>query len=724
MSTSRMLLAAGLTLLPILAAAQPAQPDQSTPTGVIDIGVRGTGVEGDGARYERYRDLGDGLFLETFRLNAQKNGWFLAAAADHAGRRDQRYAGSFVSPGKFKGWAMWDQIPMLLSRTTRTLYTEDLDEPQGVLTIDNAIQSLAQASPAALSTIFPRVSTEFETRTRRDIALAGFEYLLTSELTVRSTIQHTHREGSIPYGGSFGHSSLVEIPAPVQHDLTDFEGGAEFSRDPLLFRAGYAGSWFRNAFTAATFDNPFRAVDISTASSRGRLSLAPSNSFVSVNGLASVKLPRRSRATAYVSVGALDDNGAAIMPQTINTANTTAPLERAQIEGEARTTAANLSFVSRPSRYVDVDVRYRTYDYDNRTPEFAMTERVAYDNAPSAVVPAVDTEPFGVNRQTFDADFRVTPATRATAGIGYTRLVDERTHRIYESTTDNVLRLTFDSVGNQWFSLRTKYEHAEKRGRGLDEALLTGIGEQPGLRHFDVAARDRDRLTLLVSMMPPAAANLALNVSVALGKDDYLESLFGLRDNTHRVYSVGLDATPTALIVVGGSYSYEHYNALSRSRQADNAAQFVDPSRNWASDGTDRVHSIILNAAVSRIADKIDLAFNYDFNRARATYEYITGAVPDRTLPEEVVVTTTLPTPRELPVVRSELQRGAADFVYALTARVGLGLSYWYERYRVADFTLDAEATPDLARGQTLLMGYLYRPYTANTVWARLVYRW
>lgn len=28
------------------------------------------------------------------------------------------------------------------------------------------------------------------------------------------------------------------------------------------------------------------------------------------------------------------------------------------------------------------------------------------------------------------------------------------------------------------------------------------------------------------------------------------------------------------------------------------------------------------------------------------------------------------------------------------------------------------------ARGQTLLMGYLYRPYTANTGWLRLIYRW
>ncbi|MCC7185059.1 MAG: hypothetical protein IT185_02375 [Acidobacteria bacterium] len=77
-------------LLPSAAAAQEAAAGTSTQSGLIDIGVRGSSLTGDAARYERYRDLGDGLFLETFRWKAQKNGWFLDAGADHAGRRDQR----------------------------------------------------------------------------------------------------------------------------------------------------------------------------------------------------------------------------------------------------------------------------------------------------------------------------------------------------------------------------------------------------------------------------------------------------------------------------------------------------------------------------------------------------------------------------------------------------------------------------------------------------------
>jgi MtrB/PioB family decaheme-associated outer membrane protein len=710
-----------LALVPLAASAQTPAPSTPPSTGSVDFGIRGTTFDGDGARYERYRDLGDGLFVEGVKLNREQKGWFLNLNADHVGRRDQRYLFNAERPGTFTSWFLWDQIPMLLSRTTRTLFS---GISTGTLSIDDALQAQVQAQPAAIAPIFNQFSTEFDTRTRRQIAEGGFAYLANDALTFNARVRHTNREGTIPFGGSFGHSSLVELPAPTQHDLTETDAGAEYVRDPVLLRAGYTGSWFHNNVTSVVFDNPFRAIDSAAVPSRGRLTLAPSNSYNGVNGLASVTLPHRTRATAYVSVGALSDAGDPIVPQTINTALTAAPLARTTVEGKARTRAANLSFVSRPTRYVDVTAGYRLYDFDNRTPEFAMTERFAYDNAGSAVDPPVFTEPFGMVRHTLDADLKLKPASGVAAGIGFTRLVEDRTHRIFESTTDNVVRFSFDSVSYQYFTVRTKYEHAQRRGTGIEEGEreLASIGEQPGMRHFDVAARDRDRVTVLGSITP--VTNVGVSLSVAAGKDDYLESLFGLRDNTHRVYGAGVDITPAERVVLSASYSYERYNALSRSRQANPGVQFTDPSRNWATDAADRAHSWLMSADIGRIADKVDLRFSYDFSRARARYTYITGPVPDRTLPEEAVVSTTLPTPSELPPTLSELQRGTADIIYALASHLSIGASYWHERYRVNDFTLDADANPDLARGQALLIGYLYRPFTANTVWGRLIYHW
>jgi hypothetical protein len=127
---------------------------------------------------------------------------------------------------------------------------------------------------------------------------------------------------------------------------------------------------------------------------------------------------------------------------------------------------------------------------------------------------------------------------------------------------------------------------------------------------------------------------------------------------------------------------------------------------------------------INKIADKVNLRLSYDFSHNRGTYEYITGAVVDRTLPDEVVLPSTLPPPSQLPPTLSQLGRGTVDVIYPVSPRLSFGVSWWHERYEVSDFTLDEDSTPNLARGQTLLLGYLYKPYTADTIWGRLIYAW
>jgi MtrB/PioB family decaheme-associated outer membrane protein len=707
------------------AAAQEEEVDEDrlpTTYGSIDLGVRASDVDGDAARYERYRDMGDGLFLERARYATEKRGWMLSFGADHTGRRDQRFTGRAVRPGQLKIYGSWDQIPMLMSRTTRTLFT--VPSP-GVLTIDNAIRAQVQAQPSYLATAVQTART-FELSSRRHIADGGAQFIAKNGITFDVHVKHTNRDGAIPFGGSFGHGTVVETLAPVEHRLTDFDSAAEYMHGDLLVRGGFTGSWFHNEVTSLTFDNPWRVSDAATAGSRGRAALSPSSSFVSANGLFSYRLPYRSRVNVYGSLGSLRDTGDPLLPFTVNSAVTSPALDRTETEGHAKTKSVNLTFTSRPSRVIDVDVRFRTYDYDNRTPEFLVTQRVAYDNGVSNVTNTAlqHSEPFGVTRATFDGDVRLSAIPGLSAGVGFSHLAEERTHRIFEETTDNVFRLTVDSIGNRWFTLRSKYERAQRRGEGdaaiIGEELLA-IGEQPGMRHFDIAERDRNRVTITGATVP--IDMLSITASFAAGKDDYNESLFGLRDNQHRVYSAGVDLAPSEYLGAGISYSYEKYTSLSRSRQANPGVQFSDASRNWAADTADKAHSVIAHAEVLDIARKFDVTGYLDINRSRGTYRYITGAVVDRTLPEEAIVPTTLPPPTQLPPVTSNLSRGNVDVIYKLSERWGLGLSVWHERYRVTDFSLDAEAISRLDPAGALLLGYQYLPYTATTVWGRAVYR-
>lgn len=741
-----LILAIPIGLLPVLALAQtppvrppptgaqvpvPAAPAATesdehpalpTTYGTFDFGVRGTHLDGDGARYERYRDLSNGVFLDRVRYTSQPRGWLVDLAADHVGYSDQRYTGRASRPGQFKLWGQWDQIPMLMSRTTQTLFAVP---SLGVLTIDDAIQAQVQALPAYLATAVKTART-FELSSRRHIFESGGEYIAKNGLTLDTNVRQTNREGDIPYGGSFGHSQIVETIAPMHHKITDVDSSAEFARGPLLVRGGYNGSWFHNESTTLTFDNPFRVTDISTAGSRGRLALAPSNSFIGVNGLLSYKLPYKSRASVAVSGGSLRDDGTPLPPFTVNTALPVLPLARPTTEGHARTSAVNLNFISRPAKALDIDIRFRTYDYDNRTPAFLVTQRVAYDNAVSTVTnPALqETEAFGVKRSTFDADVRLSPRSAFSAGVGVGRQSEERTHRIFEEITDDTVRLVFDSVGNTRVTLRSKYEHSQRRGKGdpaVIAAQLNAIGEQGGMRHSDVASRNRDRVTIIGAVVP--FSSLSFTGSLAAGKDDFIESEFGLRDNTHRVYSAGTEYAPNEYRSAGVSYSFERYSSLSRSRQASPGVQFDDPSRNWATDTADRAHSVIAHGEVLQLVRNLDLTMFVDYNRTSGLYTYLTGPVADRTLPEETIVPTTLPPPRQLPPTSSELSRANVDLLYSLKERWGLGFSVQYERYRVKDFSLDADALTRLDPAGALLLGYQYLPYTAATFVVRTVYK-
>src|SRR5579864_6136188 len=81
--------------------ASPAPTDGATgaTSGSFDLGGRGTTFSGDSARYNQFRDLSNGLFLDNFRTSAGKAGWVFDVRGNNAGRRDAFYSGQAVRPG-------------------------------------------------------------------------------------------------------------------------------------------------------------------------------------------------------------------------------------------------------------------------------------------------------------------------------------------------------------------------------------------------------------------------------------------------------------------------------------------------------------------------------------------------------------------------------------------------------------------------------------------------
>jgi hypothetical protein len=399
-----------------------------------------------------------------------------------------------------------------------------------------------------------------------------------------------------------------------------------------------------------------------------------------------------------------------LLPHTINTAIASPALERTSTEGEAAVTSTLLRFTSRPTRALWFNANYRYYDFDNHTPVFEAPRRVNYDSAlATATIP--ETEPLSFSRGLFEAEASFTPwANSGAIRVGYGREAVDRTFRLFETTTDQSLRLSYDATTLSWITLRGSYVHTTRTGDGLDEEALSDIGEQVSLRQFDISDRTRDPTTLLVTVLPSSL--FSVNASIGAGKDDRPEAQFGLADSTFGVYGVGVDVAPRDGVTFGLSYGYETYSSLSRSRQANPGAQSNDPTRDWSTDGDEHVHNLAASLDVLQAIPRTELRFGYDFTRSRATWLY--GVAPNSALVRPV----------PLPAIRNEWQVASFDLRHAIRRDLSLGVAYQYEKVAVDDFAFNPSTLNRIDLPSTFILGRVYGPYTANTVWLTVRYLW
>lgn len=452
-----------VALTPVTSAQTPApgqqQPAPQTPAapisprvGTVDFGVRVSSVSGDPGRFQEFRDLRDGPVISALRYTRHEAAWQFSAAADNVGYRDQRYQAQFDRFGALRVSFDWNQIPWFHGVDTRTSWTQ---ESQGVFRLPDAVQAAFQAQPTAVAQVM-QIAQQFETRLQRDIADLRLQYTTGRNTDWRANVRSTRRKGAQPWTAGFAFAITTEQPLPVDQRTNEINTGVEWANSRAMARLAYDGSFFNNDVQSIVWDNPLRLVDAPTDTSEGRMSVFPSSTAHTISGMGSIRLPGRSRADAYVSIGAWNQDEP-LLPHTINTAIPSPPLARPTAEAEARIVSTNLGFNTRPMNSLWLNARYRLYDFDNRTPPFV---RPTYVRADVALTPSVlaASEPFGYRRDFFDVDASYTPLTFVAFRAGYGLEHDNRTYRFFEETTEHVLRASMDSTGFSWLSIRAMYD--------------------------------------------------------------------------------------------------------------------------------------------------------------------------------------------------------------------------------------------------------------------------
>ena len=735
-------------------AAPPAAPAPLPALGTIDFGYRGFTGDGDYARGERYRDLRDGA-ASKFVFGKTTDMYLFDARAENVGYRDQRYLATYNS-GKAKGSFIWDSIPLNYSYLTSTPWSGTTSGETASFALSPAARTAVQnrvpgvigipTTAAQLDTpsIYRGLATPFDLQQRRDIAGFTGAFDVMKNVGVNLSFTTTKKSGAMPWASSFAFNNPNELPLPLDNRTNDVSAGAEWANDKAMVRIGWDHSWFNNDFKELVWDNPLRATDFNNGlvppngpydpnayingngPASGRMALAPNNSMNVISTTGLYRLPRRTTVNGTLSFTSMKQNDE-LIPWTINPviANPVvygafpelAELPRETAEAEVRGVNALLNFNTRPSRKFALSARYRYNNHDNRTPAFDAVEYVRFDAVPEET--GGETEQFDIVRNTFDvnATYNLGMYTALRAGYGYDTY--NRSGRSFSDMTDNIFRLSVDTMRSQWIQFRTMYEHTTRKGSGFSESALEDGGAQPGLRFYDEADRDRDRGTVLVIVAPITI--LDFTFSLAAGRDTYKGEghEFGLLDNDNTSVNVGMNVTPADVVTFGINFGRDSYSTFQKSRNANPPPdpQWTDPNRDWTLDNDEKVDNLDLYLNLVKAVKNTDINVSYNYSDSNNGFVFGGPRIQSLTAAGQF---------QALPDVDNKWRRLTLDVRYYFVRNVGVGIGYWYEKFDVTDFAAidipGLENTPRIDYLGEISTGYGSRPYKTNTWFLRLLY--
>ena len=377
--------------------------------GSLDFGFRGgPDVTGDGARYERYRDLRDGAFSQILLNQATPTRMF-EAKAFNIGYRDQQYLLNYTGgPGRVS--FNWTSTPLNYGYNTSTPWIESAPgvlslSPEARLQVQNKAAGVvgvpSTASQLLTSSIYRGLAGPYDLQSKRDTANFAVAYDVTRDVGFTASFATTKKAGYQPWGASFAFNNANEVPLPLDHRTNEFSTGLEYSNPKGMMRIGWESSFFNNNLSEFVWDNPIRATDFTpfdpsgysngNGPARGRQSVAPDNSLNSFSGTALYKLPAHSTLNGTLSYTVMNQNDT-LIPWTINPAIANAgvyhefpglaSLPRATAEAKVHGVNGLVNFSSRPNRYFGLNARYRFNDHKNLTPMFDAREYVRFDAVP------------------------------------------------------------------------------------------------------------------------------------------------------------------------------------------------------------------------------------------------------------------------------------------------------------------------------------------------------
>ena len=527
--------------------------------GDLTLGGRATTGDTGSDKFNEYKTDKPGFWTRgLLRFESPDKSYWLHTGIGFHQENDQTWR---INGGRYGLWNLELDAKRFAHRFGENAITAYSRGNDGNLALPSGWVRSAAALPTNAATFQSRPDLEIDIWD----AKAGGSWRISDafELTAdyRILSKHGQRPGSV--GLFFNNPNYFNHPKPVNEKTQQFQAALNGKLLGVDLRLDYLGSFFDNHFDDGIMvDNPLAGVDAFGTPARVRYSQMPDNQAhnFTLTGSRAFKVPFPVRMSGSVAYGRRLQNDH-FLPFTSNSALPNAPLPAQSLNGRVNTWMANFFVTARPARRVNVDLRYRFYDFDNRTEKLTIKAGQRIEDDSLIDGSAHITAPNDYRRQNADlnATWRLPSGLKLKGGAGWENWKRASTREV-GLLNEWKGRARLDWRANSWLWTQLRYDFGYRVGNRYDNIP----GEFVDQRKFDLADRLRHEASLLVQLDP--RPDLGFTFNAGFRDLNYNHSRYGALDT--RSWFAGGDVgwQPDERVGVRAWYTFEWGRSYQRSR--------------------------------------------------------------------------------------------------------------------------------------------------------------
>jgi MtrB/PioB family decaheme-associated outer membrane protein len=727
-------------------------------------------------KFEEYRDINNGLFLESLRLRLFRpdEAYSFEISGKDWGLHTQEFHLLGERLGQWQLGFDWDQMRHIYStdaQVTELRFGNTFIAPSGsggaarqplALYNTNPPWGCSQPSQGWLSgksiaDCDGQISQQWYT------GRLFFSYSPTVNSDFSAEVTRIFKTGERPFGMAFGSpgGTFVEIVQPIDQTIYQFKTLGSYVTELFQLQGSFTASIFVNDDRWVRADNPCNPLPaaipptpdpcpaVGNTGQFGTTSLPPSNQAYTFNLSGGVNLPMRTRVNANFTYQFRFQNQD-FQQQTYSNglvaANPSLQLPISSLHGNVQTALFNVDVTSRPiAAPVTFTLKYRLYDYADYSDTPFFSAFILNDqNAITTSNTPMRAGRYSFLRQNADlaGRYQFTPNTALTLGLGWEGW--NRSHDYEVTVSDEALaKAAFDYTPTDWLLARLSYTAGFRRGNGYNtnawgEANInqpptfTGSASQlTTMRKFNEGDRNQQLINLMLQVTP--TDQLTFTPSASYKIVDYISSglfdqqaaplrnlsLLGLQQVVGWTAGMDINWAPSDRIVF--TTGYVHESNFTKQRNRNNGPN--DASMDWISDSTDTIetfHGSIKGTIIpEKLTFKIGGAYSQALTRVQTYSPNATGSpVYDANQPNDVAW--------RWPAFYDSLARIDGALEYNFTKALSGKLFYVYEQFINHNWQTGALTPflPNLPSGNgVIFLGQNWQNYTAQILGVTLKYK-